>query len=64
MDQLHGTEIRGSGWLVIPIKEPAEWTDDNRTKLVEAITQLRSTDFRRETDLGRFIAGSDPYYVR
>ena len=64
MDRLHGTEIRGSGWLVMPIKEPADWTDDDRTRLVEAITELRSTDFRRETDLGRFIAGSDPYYVR
>ncbi|MFW6321664.1 MAG: uracil-DNA glycosylase, partial [Halohasta sp.] len=64
MERLHGTEIRGSGWLVMPIKEPAEWTDGDADRLVEAIRQLRSTDFRRETDLGRFIAGSDPYYVR
>ena len=64
MDRLHGTEIRGSGWLVMPIKDPADWTDDDRERLVGAITELRSTDFRRETDLGRFIAGSDPYYVR
>ncbi len=64
MDRLHGTEIRGSGWLVLPIKEPAEWTDDDAERLQSAIETLRSTDFRRETDLGRFIAGSDPYYVR
>ena len=64
MDRLHATELRGSGWLVIPIKEPADWSDDDETRLVEAIRELRSTDFRRETDLGRFIAGSDPYYVR
>lgn len=64
MDRLHGTEIRGSGFLVMPIKEPAEWIDGDRETLVDAITELRSTDFRRETDLGRFIAGSDPYYVR
>jgi len=64
MDTLHATEIRGSGFLVMPIKEPAAWTDDDRRRLVDAITELRSTDFRRETDLGRFIAGSDPYYVR
>jgi len=64
MDRLHGTELRGSGFLVLPIKEPADWTDDDAEQLRAAIDQLRSTDFRRETDLGRFIAGSDPYYVR
>jgi len=64
MDTLHGTEIRGSGFLVLPIKEPADWSDDDAAQLREAIETLRSTDFRRETDLGRFIAGSDPYYVR
>ncbi|RDZ93708.1 uracil-DNA glycosylase, partial [Haloferax sp. Atlit-6N] len=25
---------------------------------------FRSTDFRREADLGRFSAGNDPYLVR
>lgn len=64
MDRLHAMELRGSGWLVIPIKEPAEWTDADADQLTAAITHLQSTDFRRETDLGRFIAGSDPYYVR
>jgi uracil-DNA glycosylase family 4 len=64
MDRLHGTELRGSGWLVVPIKEPADWVDDDAQRLVTAIEQLTATDFRRETDLGRFIAGSDPYYVR
>ena len=64
MDRLHGEELRGSGWLVVPIKEPAEWTDDDADRLTAAIEQLTATDFRRETDLGRFIAGSDPYYVR
>jgi len=64
MDALHATEIRGSGWLVMPIKDPASWTDDDADRLQAAIDELRSTDFRRETDLGRFIAGSDPYYVR
>ncbi|TQQ83869.1 uracil-DNA glycosylase [Halonotius terrestris] len=64
MDRLHGTELRGSGWLVMPIKEPTEWDDDDAERLADAITRLQETDFRRETDLGRFIAGNDPYYVR
>ncbi|WP_435063975.1 uracil-DNA glycosylase family protein [Halobaculum sp. EA56] len=70
MDDLHGTEIRGSGWLVVPIKEPAEWVDGgverpgDADRLVDGIETLRATDYRRESDLGRFIAGSDPYLVR
>ncbi|WP_066414584.1 uracil-DNA glycosylase family protein [Halorubrum aethiopicum] len=64
MDALHGEELLGSGWLVLPIKDPAEWDDGDADELVEGLRRLRSTDFRRETDLGRFIAGSDPYLVR
>ena len=64
MEELHGTEIRGSGFLVLPIADPSDWDDDHHARLVEAIDVLTSTDFRRETDLGRFTAGSDPYLVR
>lgn len=64
MDALHGEELLGSGWLVLPIKDPAEWAAGDADRLVDALRELRSTDFRRESDLGRFIAGSDPYLVR
>jgi len=64
MNELHAEELLGSGWLVLPIKEPAEWTAGDGDRLAAALRELRSTDFRRESDLGRFIAGSDPYLVR
>ncbi|OYR52374.1 uracil-DNA glycosylase [Halorubrum sp. Ea1] len=64
MDALHGEELLGSGWLVLPVKDPAEWAAGDAERLVDALRELRSTDFRRESDLGRFIAGSDPYLVR
>jgi len=66
MDRLHGTELLGSGWLVVPIKDPEAWDEagTDAKQLGTAISHLTATDFRRETDLGRFIAGSDPYYVR
>ena len=64
MEALHGTELRGSGFLVLPIKDPAEWDDTHHDRLVEALDTLRSTDFRREADLGRFSAGNDPYLYR
>ncbi|TKX80163.1 uracil-DNA glycosylase family protein [Halorubrum sp. SD626R] len=64
MAALHGEELLGSGWLVLPIRDPAEWEAGDADRLVDALLELRSTDFRRESDLGRFVAGSDPYLVR
>jgi uracil-DNA glycosylase family 4 len=64
MERLHGTEVRGSGFLVVPIKDPLEWDDDDHDELVAGLLTLQSTDFRRESDLGRFMPGGDPYLVR
>jgi uracil-DNA glycosylase family 4 len=64
MDALHGRELLGSGWLVVPVKEPAEWVEGDHDRLVAGLRELQRTDFRRESDLGRFIPGEDPYLVR
>ncbi|SNR25738.1 uracil-DNA glycosylase family protein [Halorubrum vacuolatum] len=64
MEALHAEELLGAGWLVLPIKDPADWADGDAERLVTALESLQATDFRRESDLGRFIAGSDPYFVR
>jgi uracil-DNA glycosylase len=64
MDPLHASEIHGSGWLVVPMKDPAEWTDSDRDALIDRLRSLDQVDFRQVSDLGRFIAGSDPYLVR
>ncbi|WP_203229086.1 uracil-DNA glycosylase family protein [Halobellus captivus] len=64
MEALHATEVRGSGFLVVPIREPGEWDETHHDRLVDGLDTLRSTDFRREADLGRFSADGDPYLVR
>ena len=64
MEALHGTEIRGSGFLVVPIKDPVEWDDGDDDELVAGLLTLQSTDFRRESDLGRFGPDNEPYLVR
>jgi uracil-DNA glycosylase len=64
MAALHGTEIRGSGWLVYPIRDPRDWADGDDDRLVTALRELQETDYRRESDLGRFLPGDDPYRVR
>ena len=64
MAQLHGQELLGSGWLVVPIEDPSAWDDDDADVLVESLLTLQSTDFRRESDLGRFLPGGESYHVR
>lgn len=61
---LHATEIRGGGWLVIPISDPRTWSETDETAVVTALESVLSTDYRRESDLGRFEPGGEPYFVR
>ncbi len=61
---LHGHQIRGRGFLVLPIKDPVSWDDDDRDEFVDAFRTLRSMDYQQMVDLGRFIPGSDPYFTR
>jgi len=64
MDALHATEIKGSGWLIVPIRDPVEWTDDDEAALVAALEALLERDYRQRADLGRFLPDDDPYMVR
>lgn len=63
-DSAHATEIRGSGWLVMPMKDPAEWSSEDADSLVAALEELQRTDYRRVSDLGRFFPDDGPYMVR
>ena len=64
MPTLHATQIRGRGFLVVPIREPAEWAEGDREALVEALRSIRGSDYRQTADLGRFVADDRPYWVR
>nr|WP_282594320.1 uracil-DNA glycosylase family protein [Halorientalis brevis] len=64
LDSLHATEVLGSGFLVYPITDPTDWTSADQQALVSALQHLRQSDYRREVDLGRFVADENPYFVR
>jgi uracil-DNA glycosylase family 4 len=64
MAALHASELRGAGWLVLPCRDPAEWDAGDGAALADALTAIRSRDFRQTADLGRFFVGDDPYLVR
>lgn len=61
---LHATELRGGGFLVLPVADPSGWRSDDETALRDALRTLQRTDYRREADLGRFVADDEPYFVR
>jgi uracil-DNA glycosylase family 4 len=62
--EAHATEIHGSGFLVVPVRDPAEWSEGDADRLRAALEQLFATDYRQVSDLGRFLPGGDPYLVR
>ncbi len=64
MDDLHATELRGSGWLIVPIDDPETWTDDDEQALIDRLQTLLASDYRQISDLGRFQSDSSPYFVR
>lgn len=64
MERLHATEVRGAGWLVVPVREPAEWNGGDADEFAEALVTLRGSDYRQTSDLGRFLPDDEPYFVR
>lgn len=64
MASIHATQIRGRGFLVVPIRDPSEWDDGDRAALIETLHAIRGSDYRQTADLGRFIADDKPYWVR
>lgn len=45
--ELHATEVRGRGFLVVPIADPAGWETGDKRALVERLTALLDSDYRQ-----------------
>lgn len=44
---LHASEVRGRGFLVLPVREPADWTGNDRDALVDTLEELLESDYRQ-----------------
>lgn len=64
MARLHGQQIRGRGFIVLPMKGPTAWGGGDFDAIVEALSDLMATDYHQLVDLGRFLPDDDPYLVR
>ncbi|MFB6153218.1 MAG: uracil-DNA glycosylase family protein [Halodesulfurarchaeum sp.] len=60
----HAAELGTGAFLVVPVAEPSRWTAGQADALRDRLAAILSRDFRRESDLGRFLVGGDPYFVR
>jgi uracil-DNA glycosylase family 4 len=61
---VHAEELHGSGWLVVPALDPEDWTGADEAAYVDALGDIRQSEYHREADLGRFLVEADRYLVR
>ncbi|RQG89974.1 uracil-DNA glycosylase [Natrarchaeobius halalkaliphilus] len=47
MPTLHANEVRGRGFMVVPIRDPSEWTDGDREALVSKLESILESDYRQ-----------------
>ena len=45
--RLHAGEVRGRGFLVVPVADPADWTDNDETALVDRLEMILDGDYRQ-----------------
>jgi len=61
---VHAVEVRGRGFLVVPLQDPVGWTESEEEAAVTTLGNVLAGDYEQISDLGRFGPDSDPYFVR
>ncbi|WP_211693292.1 uracil-DNA glycosylase family protein [Natronomonas halophila] len=46
-DRLHASEVRGRGFLVVPVREPADWEPGDEEALIDRLAALLDSDYRQ-----------------
>jgi uracil-DNA glycosylase len=52
---LHATEIRGRGFLIVPIRNPSEWEDTEREALLARLEAIRGRDYRQTKGVATMV---------
>ncbi|MDJ1431730.1 uracil-DNA glycosylase family protein [Halostagnicola sp. A-GB9-2] len=47
METLHASEIRGRGFMVVPIRNPTEWEEADRETILETLESILASDYRQ-----------------
>ena len=52
---LHARDIRGRGFLVIPVRDPSTWESGDREALVETLEAILASDYRQTKGVATMI---------
>ncbi|QRV14860.1 uracil-DNA glycosylase family protein [Haloterrigena salifodinae] len=55
MAVLHATEIRGRGFLIVPIREPTEWEDTDDEAIVARLEAILGRDYRQTKGVATLV---------
>lgn len=55
MGALHAAEIRGRGFMVVPIREPSAWTDGDREAIRERLEAILASDYRQTKGVATLV---------
>ena len=55
MATLHAREIRGRGFLVVPIREPSEWDAGDREAIVSTLEDILASDYRQTKGVATLV---------
>ncbi|MFP8952594.1 uracil-DNA glycosylase family protein [Natrialbaceae archaeon A-arb3/5] len=55
MKSLHAREIRGRGFMVVPIRDPSEWSGDERDTLVSTLEAILASDYRQTKGVATLV---------
>ena len=47
LEELHASEVRGAGFLVVPALDPRDWDDADEDALREKLLEILSSDYRQ-----------------
>ncbi|WP_276253562.1 uracil-DNA glycosylase family protein [Halomontanus rarus] len=55
MAALHGLDIRGRGFMVVPIRDPSEWVDGDRERIASSLEAILNSDYRQTKGVATLV---------
>ncbi|AFZ71651.1 uracil-DNA glycosylase family protein [Natronobacterium gregoryi] len=55
MADLHARQIRGRGFMVVPIRDPTAWEDGDRERIGSSLTEILASDYRQTKGVATLV---------
>lgn len=53
--RLHARELRGRGFMVIPVRDPNDWTDEDERALLDRLEATLASDYRQTKGIATLV---------